>query len=58
MTADAPPCPSCETAILVSGFAGREDWLCYSCSRTFDAPATFEARRDRQDGSEPAKNYW
>jgi tRNA(Ile2) C34 agmatinyltransferase TiaS len=44
---DTPPCPSCETDVLVSGFAGREDWLCYHCSRTFDTPAQHKAERGR-----------
>jgi tRNA(Ile2) C34 agmatinyltransferase TiaS len=45
MSDDTPPCPSCETDVLVTGFAGPADWLCYSCSRTFDSTAEFKGKR-------------
>ena len=46
MPEDAPPCPACTTDLMVSRYAGPEDWICYGCSRTFeraDLPATLRA---------------
>ena len=49
-TDDTPPCPDCETDVLVAQYAGGAEWLCYACSRAFDTPATHEAKRGRPGG--------
>jgi len=45
MSETVPECPHCETDLLVGRFAGPDEWLCYGCSATFDAPATFKVAR-------------
>lgn len=50
MAEDPPACPDCATDVLVDGYAGPEEWLCYGCSRTFDTPATHDAQRGRPGG--------
>jgi hypothetical protein len=50
MPDDSPPCPDCDTDLLVEQFAGGAEWLCYGCSRTFDTPRAHEARRGRPGG--------
>lgn len=33
MAEDYPPCPDCETDLLVGGARGDHDYVCYGCER-------------------------
>jgi len=36
---DRPCCPLCKDAGRIGRYAGRESYICYGCSNTFDTPA-------------------
>lgn len=47
-----PPCPSCETDVMVDRQSSTHGFKCHWCSQSFDETASHRAKRNRPDSGD------